>query len=81
MARRGRRSKFEARHHGPTRTRHAALEGVLRVARPGSASVVTEEGTFLVAKGGLREGMNGDVVRVTLAITGRASRRRRCRRW
>lgn len=70
MARRGRRSKFEARHHGPTRTRHVALEGVLRVARPGSASVVTEEGTFLVAKGGLREGMNGDVVRVTLAHHG-----------
>ena len=70
MARRGRRSKFEARHHGPTRTRRVALEGVLRVARPGSASVVTEEGAFLVAKGGLHEGMNGDVVRVTLARRG-----------
>lgn len=45
---------------GPTRGRHAAYIGTLHVARPGSATVEMPEGTFLVARGGLREGMDGD---------------------
>ena len=42
------------------------VEGTLRVLRPGHAFVDTQEGTFEVARRGLREGMNGDVVRVSL---------------
>lgn len=47
-----------------------AITGKLRVARPGSASVETAEGIFQVARGGLREGMNGDTVGVTLVHRG-----------
>jgi ribonuclease R len=47
-----------------------AITGVLHVARPGSATVETAEGTFLVARGGIREGMNGDTVSVTLSRRG-----------
>ena len=43
---------------------------MLRVARPGSATVETPEGTFLVARGGLREGMDGDEATVTLVRRG-----------
>ena len=42
------------------------VEGTLRVLRPGHAFVDTQEGMFEVARRGLREGMNGDVVRVSL---------------
>ncbi len=58
------------RHAGPTRGRHAALAGTLHVARPGSATVETAEGTFLVARGGLREGMDGDEATVVLVKRG-----------
>ncbi len=58
------------RHAGPTRGRHAAYVGTLHVARPGSATVETAEGTFLVARGGLREGMDGDEATVTLVCRG-----------
>ena len=58
------------RHAGPTRGRHAAYVGTLHVARPGSATVETAEGTFLVARGGLREGMDGDEATVTLVRRG-----------
>ncbi|WP_301830577.1 ribonuclease R family protein [uncultured Parolsenella sp.] len=44
--------------------------GTLHVARPGSATVETAEGTFLVARGGLREGMDGDEATVTLVRRG-----------
>ena len=68
MARRqhGGSRRYPGRHAGPTRGRHAALEGTLRVARPGSAQVETPEGTFRIAPGGLREGMDGDVASVVL---------------
>lgn len=62
----GRKQKKFAKHAGPTRGRHVALEGVLHVVRPGSAVVETAEGTFAVARGGLREGMDGDRASVTL---------------
>ena len=58
------------RHAGPTRGRHAAYVGTLHVARPGSATVETAEGTFLVARGGLHEGMDGDEATVTLVRRG-----------
>ena len=47
-----------------------AIEGVLRVTRPGVATIASDEGTFDVAKNGLREGMNGDVVRAALVRRG-----------
>ena len=64
------RSQQGSRHAGPTRGRHAAIEGTLRVARADSAQVITAEGTFQVASRGLREGMNGDIVSVTLVRHG-----------
>lgn len=44
--------------------------GVLRVIRPGNAVVETDEGSFPVAKGGIREAMSGDEVRVSLVRRG-----------
>ena len=69
MAKRRHKSSNQ-RHAGPTRGRHAALAGTLHVARPGSATVETAEGTFLVARGGLREGMDGDEATVVLVHRG-----------
>ena len=69
MARR-RHKTSSCRHAGPTRGRHAAYIGTLHVARPGSATVETPEGTFLVARGGLREGMDGDEATVVLVHRG-----------
>lgn len=69
MARR-RHKTSSYRHAGPTRGRHAAYIGTLHVARPGSATVETPEGTFLVARGGLREGMDGDEATVVLVRRG-----------
>lgn len=56
----------------PAGTRKGAhmVEGVLRVARPGSATVSTQEGAFQVARGGIREGMSGDLVRCSLVRRG-----------
>ena len=61
-------------HHGNKRRgthpkAHRAktpLTGTLRVFRPGYAQVETPEGTFAIARRGLREGMNGDEVQVSL---------------
>lgn len=61
-------------HHGDRRrgsgkahTRHPqVLTGTLRITRPGVGSVETPEGTFDLAHHGMREGMNGDEVQVTL---------------
>lgn len=69
MARR-RHKTSSYRHAGSTRGRHAAYIGTLHVARPGSATVETPEGTFLVARGGLREGMDGDEATVVLVKRG-----------
>ncbi len=49
------------------RRRQGTLTGTLRVVRPGVATVETPEGTFAVAKTGIREGMNGDEVQVSLS--------------
>ena len=48
------------------RKAHVLLTGTLRVMRPGVAEVQTPEGTFPVARGGIREGMSGDEVQVSL---------------
>lgn len=49
----------------PLRQRQV-LTGTLRITRPGVGSVETPEGTFELARHGMREGMNGDEVQVTL---------------
>ncbi len=62
-------------HHGNTRRgsgkgakrRPATLVGTLLVHSPGVAEVETPEGTFPVARRGLREAMNGDTVQVSVA--------------
>ena len=61
-------------HHGSRRRgthpkphkQRVLIEGTLRVVRPGAATVQTAEGTFAVARRGVREGMNGDLVQVSL---------------
>ena len=58
MTRRGVRRK--------TRVRRPTIQGTLRADRPGHMRVVTAEGVFPVARRGLREGMNGDEVLVSL---------------
>ena len=44
------------------------VTGTLRVTRPDYATVETPEGVFRVGPRGVREGMNGDEVQVTLAV-------------
>lgn len=69
-------------HHGSTRRGRTqgprkprkVLTGILRVLRPGVAVVETSEGTFDVARQGLREAMSGDEVQVFLA-DGRGGRK------
>lgn len=46
--------------------RSPTLVGTLRVTRPGVATVETPEGSFRVARRGLREAMNGDEVTVSV---------------
>ena len=70
MGRNRRKGASRSRHAGPTRGRHLCLEGVLRVARPGTAVVETDEGSFLVARDGLNGGMDGDVASVELVRRG-----------
>lgn len=64
MAAKRRRGRRGAPH--TRRKTHAALVGKLKVTKPGVAEVATGEGTFPVAKGGLKEAMNGDTVGVTI---------------
>ena len=46
--------------------RSPTLTGTLHVTRPGVATVETPEGSFRVARRGLREAMNGDEVTVSV---------------
>ena len=66
-------STRRGRTQGPRRPRKV-LTGILRVLRPGVAVVETSEGTFDVARQGLREAMSGDEVQVFLA-DGRGGRK------
>lgn len=64
----GRKRRSRSRAYGSQRrSRALVLEGTLHIVRPGVATVETQEGTFHVARGGIREGMDGDLVRVTLS--------------
>ncbi len=63
----GRSSASRRRPPHTRRKHHGALTGTLKVVRPGAGEVITAEGTFPLASGGLREGMNGDTVGVTVS--------------
>lgn len=64
----GRKRHSRSRAYGSQRrSRALVLEGTLHIVRPGVATVETQEGTFHVARGGIREGVDGDLVRVTLS--------------
>ena len=62
---RGHRSQHRP-GRGKVRKPRLELAGTIRVLAPGRATVSTEEGTFTIAKGGIREAMDGDEVRVIL---------------
>ncbi len=63
----------KSRSHGPRgrgsrgRRTRALLTGTMRVSRSGSVTVDTPEGSFRVAKRGVREAMSGDTVQVSLS--------------
>ena len=66
-------------HHGNRRRGNTAgarnkprqlAQGTIHITRPGTASVETAEGTFMVARGGIHEAMNGDEVQVSLVRRG-----------
>ena len=54
-------------NHPVARKPRTFVTGTLRVTRPDYATVETPEGVFRVGPRGIREGMNGDEVQVTLA--------------
>lgn len=65
-----RRVHHGSRHHGnhpSARKPRQTVTGRLRVSGSGHATVETAEGTFPVSERGVREGMDGDEVTVTLA--------------
>ncbi len=63
-------STRRGRTGGPRKKQHDLLAGTVHVTRAGSASVETAEGTFLVARGGIHEAMDGDEVQVELVHRG-----------
>ena len=63
----GRRRPGARRGRGKAAVRRSpTLAGTLRVTKPGVATVETAEGSFRVARRGLREAMNGDEVTVSV---------------
>ena len=62
-----RRGSGHRRGRGKAAVRRSpTLAGTLRVTKPGVATVETAEGSFRVARRGLREAMNGDEVTVSV---------------
>lgn len=51
---------------GGVRRRRTLLTGTIRMRTSGTATVSTPEGSFVVARGGVRQAMNGDEVQVSL---------------
>ena len=72
------RSKARGRgrgHRTPVRSKPKALaQGTIHIVRAGVAVVETPEGSFSVARRGIREAMNGDEVQVSL-VPGRGGER------
>ncbi len=60
--------KSNRRQDKVKRTRRSArlLTGILHIVRPQVGNVVTPEGTFTLTRHGIREGMDGDEVQVSL---------------
>ena len=58
------------RNSGPREKPRQLITGTIHVSRPGMASVETAEGSYLVARGGIREAMDGDEVQVSLTRRG-----------
>ena len=69
MARR--RQRGGAHKHPSVRKPRVTLTGTIRLVRPGLATVETPEGTYTVARGGIREAMGGDEVQVVLVHRGK----------
>jgi len=67
MSRKGQRPRGR---HQSVRRQRLTLTGVIRIVRPGIATVETPEGTFSVARGGIHEAMSGDEVQVVLVHRG-----------
>ena len=63
----GRKKRKYPRHK--RRRNHPTLSGTLRVEGNGTAVVSTQEGSFTVARKGLREAMSGDTVAISLIHT------------
>ena len=67
------RKRSARRGHGRPSVRKApaTMTGTIRVVRSGVATVKTPEGTFQIARGGIREAMDGDEVQVVLVHRGK----------
>ena len=67
------RKRFARRGHGRPSVRKApaTMTGTIRVVRSGVSTVKTPEGTFQIARGGIREAMDGDEVQVVLVHRGK----------
>lgn len=60
---RGKKKRYGRKQPSYTKRKlRPTLQGTLQVLRPGVAHIVSDEGTFTVARRGLREGMDGDLV-------------------
>ena len=66
----GKKRAYRQRNQRGPRKPSPVVQGTLRVSGKGRATVETAEGVFAVARGGLREAMNGDEVRVSLVRRG-----------
>ena len=65
------RSQRRGHTHRNVRKVPATMTGTIRIVRSGVATVQTPEGTFPVARGGIREAMDGDEVQVVLVHHGK----------
>lgn len=65
------RSQRRGHTHRNVRKVPVTMTGTIRIVRSGVATVQTPEGTFPVARGGIREAMDGDEVQVVLVHHGK----------
>lgn len=72
---RGKKKRYGRRQPSYTKRKfRPTLQGTLQVLRPGIAHITSDEGTFSVAKRGLREGMDGDLVSFSVIQKGPADK-------
>lgn len=65
------RSRRRGHTHRNVRKAPVTMTGTIRIVRSGVATVQTPEGTFPVARGGIREAMDGDEVQIVLVHHGK----------